>query len=156
MIDPQTLEIITSCPPGTPIARFLAAHQEELNEAMRQTQMMLASACCTSEADNLSIPEKFQQLRKQFEAPQPSAEEVQQEINDLSNNIPIESTFPKPRVPVYLMTIDESQLYMQELLDYIVKTHLHLKATQFRKWPIKKVDGTQVDQIVHYGTSIVV
>lgn len=88
----------------------------------------------TSEADNLSNPEKFKQLRKL------SAEEVQEELNDLRNDLPIESTFPTPRVPVYLMTIVELQLYLQDLVAYILKTDLQLKANQFRKWPIQKAD----------------
>ena len=132
---------MSAAPPGTPIAAFLDNNRQEIELAMRQTQLMLAQACRTAEASHLSIPEKFKSIREQFGATTPTREETQEDIDQLrSKNALKEQEIPVPRVPVFLLTVAEAQLYLQELLDFIVKSILQVKQTEFRRWP-QVVDG---------------
>ena len=114
---------------------------------MRQTQLMLGQACRTVDATHLSIPDKFRNLREQFGAPTPTREEIQQGIDELRHKnaeqvqeVPI----PRPRVPVFLLTVAEAQLFLQELIDFIVKSVLKVKQSKFRRWPQVQEDGTLI------------
>ena len=134
---------MTAAPPGTPIARFMEENREKLEEAMIETQMMINNAVKTADADHISLTGKFDQLRAQFGAEAPSFEETEADIEALrtKNKEGKEEEIPKPLWPVYLLNVAEAQLYLQDLLDYIVKNILKVKTTDFRRWPKISEDG---------------
>ena len=55
-----------------------------------------------------------------------------------------EEEMPKPNWPVHSLNVAESQQYLQDLLNYIVKSHLKLKQAEFKKWLKILEDGTKV------------
>ena len=44
-INPQTVKVLSAAPLGTPIAVFLENHKEEMELAIRQSQLMVTAAC---------------------------------------------------------------------------------------------------------------
>ena len=104
---------------------------------MRKSQLMISDACSIYETGTMDLQEKFKTLRNKFKADKPSREELEQDIADIreKSSDKVAQELPKPRVPVFCMVGSEAQLYMQELLDYVVKNILKLKKTEFRKWP---------------------
>ena len=110
-INPQTVKVLSAAPPGTPIAVFLEKHKEEMELAMRQSQLMVTSASRIAYAPHMSIPEKFSALREHFGAREPTREETEKDISDLRRkNDVAEPEMPRPRVPVFLLTVAEAQL----------------------------------------------
>ena len=133
----KVLDVIYSDPSGTPIAEFMEYHKEEIKERMRKSQLMISDACSIYETGTMDLQEKFETLRHKFKADKPSREELEQDIAEIreKSNDKITPELPKPRVPVFCMVGSEAQLYMQELLGYVVKNIFKLKKTEFRKWP---------------------
>ena len=43
-----------------------------------------------------------------------------------------EEEMPKPNWPVYSLNVAESQQYLQDLLKYIVNSHLKVKQAEFK------------------------
>jgi hypothetical protein len=130
---------------GTPIAAFLDEHQEEIVLRMEQTQLMIADAVKESKSEHKTLQEKFSSLRTKFHAKRPSAEVVEKEIEDLREAVgpKIQSKdIPKPNLPVYELHVNEAQVYIQSLVEYVQKTVLNVNRTSFRKWPIGNPDGT--------------
>ena len=128
---------LMAAPPGTPMDDFLKEHEEEIKERMEKTQMMIAEGVRTVGAPNLTMQDKFEKLRENFEATKPSQEEIEQDINDLTKKTSPETNpeLPKPRVPVYELITTEAAIYMQEVMDFIMKYKLGVKRSVFRKWP---------------------
>ena len=112
-------------------------HKDEIKEGMRKYQLVISDTCSINKTGTIDLKQKFETLWNKFKADKPSREELEQDIADFreksSDNVAQE--LPKPRVPVFCMVGSEAQLYMQELLDYVVKNILKLKKTEFRKWP---------------------
>ena len=113
---------ILAAPPCTPIDTFLKNHEEEIKEAMDLTQMMITEGVKTVAAPHLTLQNKFEKLRKQFEATKPTQEEVEEDLNEIrgKSTTDAEPELPKPRVPVYDLIIAEASTYMQEVMDFIM------------------------------------
>ena len=133
----KVLCVLCSAPPGTPIADFLDFHKIEIEDRMKKSQLMISDGCKIFETDTLDIQSKFKALRDKFKAEKPSREEVEEDIAEMRNNAKTleDPEMPKPRVPVYSLIAAEAQVYMQELIDFMVKNVLKLKKKDFRRWP---------------------
>ena len=58
-INPQTVKVLSAAPLGTPIAVFLENHKEEMELAIRQSQLMVTAACRIADAPHMTIPDKL-------------------------------------------------------------------------------------------------
>ena len=87
-INPQTVKVLSAAPPGTPIAVFLENHKEEMELAIRQSQLMVTAACRIADAPHMTIPDKFSALRGHFGAREPTREETEQDILDIRRKTP--------------------------------------------------------------------
>ena len=133
----KVLDVLCSAPPGTPIAEFTDYHKKEMEDRVRKSQLMISDGCKIFEAGTMDYQSKFEALREKFNAEKPTRYEVEDDIVGMREKAkPLgEFEMPKPRVPVYCMVASEAQIYMQELMDFIVKQVLKLKKTDFRRWP---------------------
>merc|ERR1719370_1737964 len=68
----KTVKVLSAAPPGTPIAVFLENHKEEMELAIRQSQLMVTAACRIADAPHMTIPDKFSALRGHFGAREPT------------------------------------------------------------------------------------
>ena len=76
---------------------------------------------------------KFDSLRGHFGAPTPTREETEADIARLRGEDSLEEEeMPKPNWPVYSLNVAESQQYLQDLLKYIVNSHLKVKQAEFK------------------------
>ena len=143
----QGLRLLWAAPPGTPMEKFLKDHETEIEEAMNASQMQINSAVRISEADHLSLPQKLDKMRAEFGAEAPSREETELDIEILRKGAATDCVkdVPTPPFPVYLLNIGESQLYLQDLMDFIVKNVLKVKMTSFRKWPQVQEGGVKIE-----------
>lgn len=133
----KVLSVLCSAPPGTPIADFLDFHKIEIEDRMKKSQLMISDGCKIFETATMDIQSKFEALREKFKAEKPTREEVEQDIVGIRENAKTleDPEMPRPRVPVFSLIAAEAQMYMQELMDYIVKHVLKLKKNDFRRWP---------------------
>ena len=133
----KVLSVLCSAPPGTPIADFLDFHKIEIEDRMKKSQLMISDGCKIFETATMDIQSKFEALREKFKAEKPTREEVEQDIVGIRENAKTleDPEMPRPRVPVFSLIAAEAQVYMQELMDYIVKHVLKLKKNDFRRWP---------------------
>ena len=106
---------------------------------------MVTAACQIADAPHMTIPDKFSALRGHFGAREPTREETEQDILDIRRKNDVsEPELPRPRVPVFLLTVAEAQMYMQLLVDWIVRVVLKVKQQEFRRWPQTLSVGTLV------------